>query len=250
MLNIAEQQAFIAGALNDIGNYLGLPNFADPVLALVEDGTLKCKIEEAVADEDFFRTKDWDSLLRFGLYRLAQYGFVRSLGCRRAIETGVLHGLTTIFILQGLKDNKAKGQLISIDLPSTFEDGPSNVDGFTDTLPPRRNPGWVVGDDFKEHWTLRIGRSTEHINAAVQSLGGLDMFLHDSDHTYETMMDEFEMAWPHLEDGGILVADNISCNPSFFDFCIRVNRVPYVAPVDPDHVAPNEAGIRFGLIRK
>ncbi len=140
--------------------------------------------------------------------------------------------------------------MISIDYPSTFEDGPVNLDGYTDTLPPGLGSGWIIDESFHDQWDLRLGSSLDLLDKAVGAPGRLDMFIHDSDHTYETMWFEFETAWPSLREGGILLADNVETNTSFFDFCRKVNRIPYILPADPDHLQPLESGIRVGLIIK
>jgi hypothetical protein len=161
-----------------------------------------------------------------------------------------LHGLSTIFSLQALRDNAGTGKMISIDFPSTFEGGPSNKDGYKDTLPPNMPPGWIVGDEYRKFWELRLGDSQDLLEDAVGVDGSVDMFIHDSDHTYEVMWFEFNAAWRGLRKGGILLADNIESNTAFFDFCLKVDRVPFVLPADPEHLKFGDAGIRVGIIQK
>lgn len=249
MITLSEQNEFVTSRLADLGQWLGLPDLPDHARHLAGHLDLKQGIEDMVRPVDFFRTKTWDGVLRFGLYRAAQYALGRALGARTAIETGVLHGLSSAFLLQGLADNGG-GRLFSVDYPSTFDDGPSNVDGFTDTLPPGMGPGWAVPPALRSQWDLRLGKSGDLLPVILAEAGPVDLFVHDSDHTFETMTMEFEAIWPRLREGGILVADNIDCNTSFFDFARRVGRIPYVAPVDPDHVTPGLSGIRFGVLKK
>lgn len=249
MIGLAEQTEFVERHLGSLGDWLGLGELASHARDLAAHGDLKASLEAAVADVAFFRAKSWDGVLRLGLYRATQYALVRALDARAAVETGVLHGLSSNFLLQGFADNGA-GKLISIDAPSTFDDGPANADGFNDTLPPGLGPGWVVAEPYRRFWDLRVGTSTELLAGVVAELGAIDLFVHDSEHTYETMTFEFEIAWPALRDGGVLVADNIDVNTAFFDFARAVGRMPYVMPVDPDHAAPGASGIRFGLLRK
>jgi cephalosporin hydroxylase len=253
MIPLNEQRAFIRGELAKLGAALqldGLDRYADELEA---DQSFKAKIEAQVADVDFFRTKHWDSILRLGLYRFAQYAMVRAVKPKGVIETGVLHGLSTVFPLAALARNAGEagcGRMISIDAPSTFERGPSNQDGFHDTLPPSLGPGWVIPDDLRPRWQLEIGTSREHLTGALAKLERIGLFIHDSEHTAETMLFEFETAWPALADGGILLADNIDVNTSFFDFARGKGRVVHVLPIDPDHAVPGASGIRCGLLRK
>lgn len=47
------------------------------------------------------------------------------------------------------------------------------------------------------------------------------MFRHDSDHSYEHIMFEFETIWPLLRVGGILTSDDVHANNAWADFCSR-----------------------------
>ncbi len=250
MISLEEQSAFVSGHLAELGTWLALPALERRAEELAGRDELLASIEAAVAEVDFFRTKHWDGLLRLGLYRACQYALARALGAKAIVETGVLHGLSSAFLLQGLADNAAGGKLVSIDYPSTFEAGPSNQDGFVETLPPDLGSGWIVADELREYWDLRLGMSTELLAPVVAKLGAIDLFVHDSDHSYDTMTFEFETIWPALRSGGILLADNIDVNTSFFDFSRSVGRQPYVMPVDPDHVVPGASSIRFGMLQK
>jgi hypothetical protein len=249
MIPLSEQNKFVGRNLSELGKWLGFNGLDRFAVELADNDRLKSALEKAVKDVEFFRTKTWDGVLRLGLYRAAQYALIRHMRAQTVVETGVLHGLTSAFMLEALRVNKS-GVLISIDLPSTFEGGPSNADGFDDTLPPRLPPGWVVDEALRPSWSLRLGSSADLLPEICREAGSVDIFLHDSEHTYATMQMEFETAWPAIREGGLLIADNIDCNTAFFDFCRKVKRVPYVAPVDPDHVRPAVTGIRFGLIQK
>ncbi len=249
MIPIADQRQFITAHLDDLGRWLDLPDLSGYATQL-ERSDLKQTVEAAVAEVDFFRTKQWDSLLRLGLYRFTQYSLVRALVATTVIETGVLHGLSSIFLLQALLDDGAAGCLISIDAPSTQGDGPANDDGFVELLPPGLGAGWIVPPAHRACWDLHIGRSTDLLPGILGQRESLDLFVHDSEHTPHTMLFEFETAWPALRPGGVLLADNIDTNTAFFDFARQVSRQPHILPVDPDHYTPGGSGIRFGILRK
>ena len=205
-------------------------------------------LEQAVAGEDFFRTKSWDSVYDLGLYRIVLYALARRLRPSLWVETGVLHGITTNFTLTAIRRN-GEGTLVSVDYPSYFEKGPSNQDGFDDTLPPGREPGWVIPDKNRPHWELRLGPSGEELPKVIERGTPIDVFLHDSEHTYDTMTTEFELAWDALAPDGLLLADNIVANDAWDDFCRRVGREPLLFPEgngDPDANEP----VRFGLLRR
>ena len=253
MISVLDQAAFIARELEKLGRNIGFADLAPMAAELEGTPALKSAIEAKVAPVDFFRTKHWDSIVRLGLYRHAQYALVRALKPKAVIETGVLHGLSTLFPLSALERNALDGRdgrMISIDAPSTFEDGPSNQDGFVDTLPPGLGPGWIIPDNLGKRWTLQIGTSQSHLAGAIGEVGDVGFFIHDSEHSETTMLFEFETVWPHLEDGAVLLADNIDVNTAFFDFARDKKRMPHVLPVDPDHRIPGASGIRCGILRK
>ena len=195
------------------------------------DKSLVEEIGLAVADEPFFHTKSWPDPLHLGIFRVMLYALVREINPSYAIETGVLHGLTSAFMLRAL-DCNGNGRLVSVDLPSYFHAGPVNRDGFTDTLPPEKEPGWVVAEAYRHRWDLRLGNSLEILPKVFARYGKAGLFVHDSEHTYETMWGEMTLAWEHLEQGGVMVCDNVDSNTSFFDFCRRVGRIPFVVAQD------------------
>lgn len=46
----------------------------------------------------------------------------------------------------------------------------------------------------------------------------IDLFLHDSLHTYEQMMFEYRVAWPYIRVKGVLLSDDVGCNEAFKKF--------------------------------
>lgn len=134
------------------------------------------------------------------------------------LETGVWWGVSTAFILTALQKNK-KGKLHSIDFPP-----------LDPTL--RIEVGSAVPDEIKQPWELHFGASGEIIPQIIANEKQLDLFIHDSDHMYRNMMMEYNAIWPHLNDGGVIVADDIHTNNAFIEFSLKVNRKPFVIPRD------------------
>lgn len=248
MLSIEDQKLFILSQLEKLDISLDLCS-VDYLEELAKNIELRLSIENIVNPVEFFKTKSWDSLLRFGLYRSVQFCLTRAIKPQIVVETGVLHGLSSTFFLEAIKLN-GHGRLHSIDLPSTFEDGAVNNDGFVDTLPPGLPSGWSIPNQLRVYWSLEIGSSIDQLPKICQMYDEIDIFIHDSEHTYETMMSEFQIVWDNIADGGFLIADNVDTNCSFFDFCNYVSKTPVVFPPDPDHQKLGDPGIRFGLIRK
>jgi predicted O-methyltransferase YrrM len=149
------------------------------------------------------------------------YCLVREFKPEIIIETGVHRGVSSLFILQALEDN-GKGELYSIDLPLAEYDTDSR--GATKSLLPPEKVGVCVSKNLKKRWNLILGDSKIELPKLLSSLKTIDMFLHDSKHTYEHMMWEFDTIWPSLSDDGVLVSDDTNWNTSFVDFSSKVDR--------------------------
>src|SRR5262249_54929544 len=85
-----------------------------------------------------------------------------------------------------------------------------------------RSPGWMVPKRLQPRWSLHLGAVETLLPNLLQQLGPIDLFVHDSLHTYEHMRFEFELAYPHLKPGGLLLADDALWNPAFLDFARNV----------------------------
>lgn len=134
-------------------------------------------------------------------------GLVLYIICRRQkpdiiIETGVASGVSSSHILCALEYNK-HGQLYSIDMPWWQEN----------------ESGWLVPDYLRHRWHLLLGKSSEKLAPLLKKVAEIDIFLHDSDHSYQNMLWEFQTAWTCLKTGGLLLSHNIDYNDAFSDFC-------------------------------
>lgn len=248
-----DTRTFTLHQLQRFTDFFDLPSFVDYAAELEEDETILRDIEGMVADVNHFRTKHWDSVHELGLYRMFLYALSRGLKPRSFVETGVLHGLTSLFLLAAL-DRNGSGGLTSIDAPSYFETGPANRDGVDDRLPPGMEPGWVVPARRRERWDLRIGFSSDLLAPAMRDSGPVDIFLHDSDHTPDNMRFELETALELLADGGFIVCDNCTLNTAFFDFCSRRGLPCFVFPAGGpggSELSERERNlVRFGVTQK
>lgn len=233
----------IKGQIQRLEEWSGQKLGFDPVSYLNTSTSILRDIEAAVAGVPFFKKKHFKSVEELGTYRLVLYCIVRLFRPQVFIETGVLHGLTSLFLLQALSDN-SHGKLVSVDLPSYFETGPANLDGFKDTLPPGKEPGWVIPERLHGFWDLRVGSSQEHLlQIAQESCGKSTIFLHDSDHSHNNMMWEFGCAWSNIDTLQMIIADNVDFNTAFFDFACSVRRFPLT-------FLDSDGTLRFGIIPK
>ena len=215
---------------------------------ILENNDLLTLVENRVAGVDGFKRKKWDESKLWGIYRIFLYCLVRDIKPLSVLETGVLHGFSSLLILTALRENR-RGRLISVDLPSYFESGPANDDGFIDVLPKGQVSGWVVPDYLKDYWLLELGESKVVLDQIFSQGTSPEIFIHDSEHTYQNMMSELTTAWDGQVIGSFLIADNIDVNSSFFDFAAEHGRVCYVCSADPDDNT-SYPPIRFGAIRK
>jgi len=136
----------------------------------------------------------------FGLARLCY------LACRLfhpavVVETGVCYGVTSSFILTALTKNGA-GILHSVDLPPLADNGPAFV-------------GALVPEEVRERWRLHRGPVRRILPKLLASLGEVNMFVHDSLHTYATMSFEFKLVGRHLGPRSVVFADDVGGNMAF-----------------------------------
>lgn len=138
----------------------------------------------------------------------AIYMLVRLLKPGQVLETGVANGASSYFILRAMELN-GRGALTSIDI------GAAKGEGF---VPESREIGWLVPESLRGRWTLEIGSSRDLLLPALERIGKIDLFLHDSAHTCANMRFEYGAAWPFLSGGGCLVSDDIGFNEAFREF--------------------------------
>jgi methyltransferase family protein len=150
------------------------------------------------------------------------YVLVRGLKPSVVIETGVASGVSSAHILRALAAN-GTGTLHSIDLPNVQEGS---------HLPEARTSGWIVPDGLRRRWKLQLGDSRKLLPDLLRTIDRVDLFFHDSDHSYDSMYFEFEQAFPKLKSGGLLACDDSTLHNAWDDFCanhgLRPNRIVHM----------------------
>ena len=132
------------------------------------------------------------------------YVLVRALKPDIFVETGVSGGESSTFILQAMEDNK-KGKLYSVDFPQAIVEK-----GLTTISPEGTSSGWLIPDNLKHRWDLTLGKSEDVLPPLLKKLDKIDIFFHDSLHTYDHMLFEYNTCWDYLKDNGILISDDIA----------------------------------------
>jgi len=140
------------------------------------------------------------------------YTIIRALRPKIVVETGVSNGISSRCILEALERNN-HGILYSIDLPREIS---------TAGIPPDKEIGWLVPDRLSKRWELILGDSKEMLPRVLSECGEINIFLHDSDHSYEHMTFEFRTAWKYLSDDGVLLSHDVNLNKAFEDFIKEV----------------------------
>lgn len=162
------------------------------------------------------------------------YCMMRHLRPEIVVETGVCNGFSSAFILYALECNQG-GHLYSIDYPEGLgaERGPAahwEGDGNA-VVPEGKAPGWLVPERLRQRWTLILGRSQEKLPGLLEELGRVDVFFHDSEHSYECMWFEMREARKFLAPGGTILVHDVNLNSAFADFARLHGREPTVFQV-------------------
>jgi predicted O-methyltransferase YrrM len=134
------------------------------------------------------------------------YGLTRWLRPTVIVESGGYLGMSSAFILKALADEElTTAKLYSIEWSQECEQGaliPDELRSASGGFVPMR--GKV--EDFLKRGALP---------------SSIDMFLHDSSHSYRHMLWEFRQFWPRLCDGGLLVSHDVQMNAAFAEFVTK-----------------------------
>lgn len=139
---------------------------------------------------------------------LLLYCIIRYLQPETVLETGIANGISSYYMLSALNKN-GKGDLHSVDIDS--------------------NVGGLLRESERSRWRLHIlnkKSARAQFKAVVASLPAIDIFIHDSDHSYNGQMSEYEAVYNKITGNGILFSDDIDFSYAFKDFSVRVKCNP------------------------
>jgi predicted O-methyltransferase YrrM len=158
------------------------------------------------------------------------YALIRSRKPEIVLETGVCNGVSSTIILQALHENQ-KGKLVSVDFPEVegmvYSEGTFWAGKGGAAIPKDKEPGWIIPEHLRYRWEVHLGKSQEILPSIVNQLSKIDIFIHDSEHSYECMMFEYETVYPKLIKKGILISDDVNWNTAFKEFSERYKLKDY-----------------------
>lgn len=159
--------------------------------------------------DDTFRDLKIQSADLYAKKILLQYAAIRAFQPEAVVETGVANGVSSAYILLALQKN-VRGTLHSVGLNDP------------QYLPVGNALGWIVPESLRSRWNLLIGDSRGLLRPLLAKLGTIDVFIHDSLHSYDHMLWEYRTAFPFLRPGGLLFSDDAGWNSAFPEFCREV----------------------------
>jgi len=127
------------------------------------------------------------------------YSIIRKIKPDKIVETGVANGVSSYYILHALLIN-GRGSLISIDISHEV--------------------GSLLTEEEKKNWELIVlsKPSKAKFIKAISQIGKMDIFLHDSDHSFNWQRIEYNSAYIQIRPNGFLMSDDIDSSYAFLDF--------------------------------
>ena len=129
------------------------------------------------------------------------YLLVRLMRPQCILETGVGNGHSTAILLSALRRN-GSGTLHSTDVDPTC--------------------GGLISEPERRAWRLHLLRPHAVRGDLVRLLAALpevDIYLHDSGHSYGWQLQEYAAVLPRISRDGIFLSDDVDSSFAFIDFC-------------------------------
>jgi predicted O-methyltransferase YrrM len=156
---------------------------------------------------------------------LLLYTTVRILKPKILMETGVANGKSSALFLLAMKHN-GFGNLISIDLPNNknniLDDG-----AMTHTF--GKEVGWLVPDYLNINWKLILNNSIDEMEKYFKEKNKIDLFFHDSLHTFDHTYKELTLAFENMNSGGCIMVDDIDMDSgkALYDIMTKYKKIGF-----------------------
>jgi predicted O-methyltransferase YrrM len=119
------------------------------------------------------------------------------------VESGGFVGMSSAFLLKALVDEAiTTAKLYSIEWSVDCDQGA------------------LIPDELRSQFVPLRGKVEDFVRSD-ELPSSIDMFLHDSSHSYRHMRWEFRQFWPRLRDGGLLVSHDVNMNAAFPEFVAK-----------------------------
>ena len=175
----------------DSKNVTSILNFPEVFVMMEEYRVLhKAWIDKISAPRNQFFNQNFDLGDSMGLLI---YCYVRLMKPQRVIETGVAAGVSTSVLLEALQRNQGGGELVSIDITEKV--------------------GEVIPIHLKVNWKLEVLSKRNYENSFLSILNknnDCEVFLHDSNHSDEWQLFEFNNARTELANCSVFFFDDVS----------------------------------------
>lgn len=153
----------------------------------------------------------------------------RKLAPAICVETGGNLGMSSSFILQGMRDAGVKaGRLLSVEVD------------------PNISVGSMIPEGLKSGFNSMIGDVKEFMKKNLFP-DQIDLFLHDSSHRYKHQYLEFRYFWKRLRPAGVLISHDVNFNASFVDYVSSTYKHDKIGVIDKSRTTHSDWG-RVGTI--
>ncbi len=196
------------------------------LLGLRAQRPLSSYIEELLGDQPLTRAfervrerglsledADWPArVTRLRGIATVYYALLRELRPKVVLETGTAAGGYTAFALAALQRN-GEGRLISIDIP------PVSGRLTMDVSLSAEDVGYLLPDEYRDRWRLYQG-DAKVLLPRILLEERVDVFIHDSLHTRTHMLFEYAVARALMDEGKLIISDDIMWNDAFQNFLL------------------------------
>ena len=86
----------------------------------------------------------------------------------------------------------------------------------------------MVPEILQSKWRLMLGDTKDLLPSLFSEFQKVDIFFHDSDHSYENMKFEFDTVLPYVSKNGYIISDDIDKNSAFEEFVYKNNLMSFI----------------------
>ena len=149
------------------------------------------------------------------------YYCVRQLRPKVIVQTGTSNGVSCAHLALGLAHEPGETHFYAVDMPNIYRPDDSEFHKkmvYGVLIPPGKSSGWLIPDRLLPRFECMSGDSKELLPKVLEKAGKVDLFYHDSDHSYDHMRWEFETVLPYMNPHGVIIADNIAWSSVTWDW--------------------------------